>query len=126
MVPSGGLHPAKMAPAGAQMGSGNLINAGIVKKGGREAERGGATIQRAREQIQRSEVWRTDGWMDEGEKESKPEGAFEKPAADLIHLAGREEETDQQAGVLELKNPNTSFNQKCVCVCHLEERGQHP
>lgn len=34
MVPSGGLLPAKMAPAGAQMGSGNLINAGIVKKGG--------------------------------------------------------------------------------------------
>lgn len=32
MVPSGGLLPAKMAPAGAQMGSGNLINAGIVKK----------------------------------------------------------------------------------------------
>lgn len=32
MVPSGGLLPAKMAPAGAQMGSANLINAGIVKK----------------------------------------------------------------------------------------------
>lgn len=32
MVPSGGFLPAKMAPAGAQMGSANLINAGIVKK----------------------------------------------------------------------------------------------
>lgn len=41
MVPSGGLLPAKMAPAGAQMGSGNLINAGIVKKGAQEAEREG-------------------------------------------------------------------------------------
>lgn len=30
MVPSGGLVLAKMAPAGTQMGSGNLINAGIV------------------------------------------------------------------------------------------------
>lgn len=30
MVPSGGLLRAKMAPAGTQMGSGNLINAGIV------------------------------------------------------------------------------------------------
>lgn len=30
MVPSGGLLQAKMAPAGAQIGSGNLINAGIV------------------------------------------------------------------------------------------------
>lgn len=34
MVPSGGLLGAKMAPAGAQMGSGNLINAGIVSEGG--------------------------------------------------------------------------------------------
>lgn len=41
MVPSGGLLRAKMAPAGAQMGSGNLINAGIVSKGGREAEKRG-------------------------------------------------------------------------------------
>lgn len=30
MVPSGGLLGAKMAPAGTQMGSSNLINAGIV------------------------------------------------------------------------------------------------
>lgn len=30
MVPSGGFLRAKMAPAGTQMGSGNLINAGIV------------------------------------------------------------------------------------------------
>lgn len=30
MVPSGGLLRAKMAPAGTQMGSGNLINTGIV------------------------------------------------------------------------------------------------
>lgn len=30
MVPSGVLLRAKMAPAGTQMGSGNLINAGIV------------------------------------------------------------------------------------------------
>lgn len=30
MVPSGGLLRAKMAPAGTQMGSSNLINAGIV------------------------------------------------------------------------------------------------
>lgn len=39
MVPSGGLLRAKMAPAGAQMGSGNLINAGIVSEGGRESEK---------------------------------------------------------------------------------------
>lgn len=39
MVPSGGLLRARMAPAGAQMGSGNLINAGIVSEGGRESEK---------------------------------------------------------------------------------------
>lgn len=39
MVPSGGLLRAKMAPAGAQMGSGNLINAGTVSEGRRESEK---------------------------------------------------------------------------------------
>lgn len=66
MVPSGGLLPAKMAPAGAQMGSGNLINAGIVKKGGRQAEKGGKKSTQGRtgacEQIHRSKVRRTERW----------------------------------------------------------------
>lgn len=53
MVPSGGLLRAKMAPAGTQMGSSNLINAGIVSTrwtggrlvggGGRKRKRGGIT-----------------------------------------------------------------------------------
>lgn len=40
MVPSGGLLRAKVAPAGAQMGSGNLINGGIVSEAGREERKG--------------------------------------------------------------------------------------
>lgn len=66
MVPSGGLLPAKMAPAGAQMGSGNLINAGIVKKGGREAEKVGKKSRQgrpgARQQIRCLKVRRRKWW----------------------------------------------------------------
>lgn len=62
MVPSGGLRPAKMAPAGAQMGSGNPINAGIEKKGGREAEKRGGGKQSRQGGTSASRSWRTDGW----------------------------------------------------------------
>lgn len=40
MVPSGGLLRAKMAPAGTQMGSGNLINARIVSTQWTEKRKG--------------------------------------------------------------------------------------
>lgn len=51
MVPSGGLLRAKMAPAGTQMGSSNLINAGIVSTrwtGGRLVGGGGGQKKKKR------------------------------------------------------------------------------
>lgn len=58
MVPSGGLLRAKMAPAGTQMGSGNLINAGIVSEGGRESEKR-VKIQAGVRKSMRSKVGKT-------------------------------------------------------------------
>lgn len=97
MVPSGGLLPAKMAPAGAQMGSGNLINAGIVKKGGRQAEKGGkknpGRVAQAR--ASRCTVQRYGGRSGGAKMRAGPRVRL-KPAAALIHLAQSEEEKDQR------------------------------
>lgn len=97
MVPSGGLLRAKMAPAGAQMGSGNLINAGIVSEGGRES---------------RKRVKIHAGKGTEGEVGMKPgPGVRFRPAADLIHLAESEGGGGGGAGVLEMKR--TLNNKVC-------------
>lgn len=96
MVPSGDLLPAKMAPAGAQMGSGNLINAGIVKKGGQEAEKVGKNPpRRAQEHAGRYAAQRYGGESGGGKMGAGPRVRL-KPAADLIHLAQSEEEKDQR------------------------------
>lgn len=96
MVPSGGLLPAKMAPAGAQMGSGNLINAGIVKKGTREAEKGGGNPRRVTQAwASRHTVQRYGGGGSRGGEMRPGPRVRLKPAADLIHLAESEEEKDQ-------------------------------
>lgn len=75
MVPSGGLLGAKMAPAGAQMGSGNLINAGIVSEGGREAEKG-VKIHAGSQESTLTFKGTDDEVVQWRLKETGPEGAF--------------------------------------------------
>lgn len=94
MVPSGGLLRAKMAPAGTQMGSGNLINAGIVSTQWTEKRKKGKIHIRSEPRVcvcaharigGHSQVQRTRPF---GTTEVKPgPRACFKTAADLIHLA---------------------------------------
>lgn len=93
MVPSGGLLRAKMAPAGTQMGSGNLINAGIVSTQWTERRKSKIRIHTelctcpcehihicSHSQVQKTKPF--------GAIEVKPgPRACFKTAADLIHLA---------------------------------------
>lgn len=92
MVPSGGLLQAKMAPAGTQIGSGNLINAGIVstqwtekrKRQNRHTHKSHARVEYmhscSHSQVQQTKPFGTTG-VKSGQR------ACFKTAADLIHLA---------------------------------------
>lgn len=94
MVPSGGLLRAKMAPAGTQMGSGNLINAGIVSTQWTEKRKKGKLHMhwkpclcacKQKHMRHHSQVQETKPFGTTGVKPG-PRACF-KTAADLIHLA---------------------------------------
>lgn len=91
MVPSGGLLRAKMAPAGTQMGSGNLINAGIVSTQWTETRKKAKytyTQKGVRAHTHAEVIHKYKKTKPFGTIEVKPvPGACFKTAADLIHLA---------------------------------------
>lgn len=87
MVPSGGILRAKMAPAETQIGSGNLINAGIVSTQWTEKrKRLNTHTQKAMRVCAVFHKYKRQRPFGTIEVKPGPRACF-KTAADLIHLA---------------------------------------